>query len=122
MTIGSNELTEPAVHDVRHQSEGVEIDLSIPENLFYLRGHFPGEPVLPGVVQIDWAVQLADRYLDTGLGGARNFKVKFRSVITPGSDLTIALKKPAGNGRLSFEYRQGTNILSSGSIDLEKDR
>ena len=32
------------------------LTLRIPPNLFYLEGHFPGMPILPGVVQLHWAV------------------------------------------------------------------
>lgn len=122
MTTGSGGPTNPTVLSVRHFTRGVEIDFSIPEDLFFLQGHFPGRPILPGVVQVDWAVQLADRFLQTGIGGARQFKVKFKSLIAPGSDFLICLQKSADDRHLNFEYRQHSNVLSSGSIRLKTGR
>jgi 3-hydroxymyristoyl/3-hydroxydecanoyl-(acyl carrier protein) dehydratase len=31
--------------------------LRVPPTLEHFRGHFPGFPILPGVVQLDWAVR-----------------------------------------------------------------
>ena len=42
------------------------IALHVPRDLDYFAGHFPGAPVLPGVVQIQWALELARRYLGVG--------------------------------------------------------
>jgi 3-hydroxymyristoyl/3-hydroxydecanoyl-(acyl carrier protein) dehydratase len=109
---------EPDVTDIRTVADGIELDLFLPEALACFQGHFPGYAVLPGVTQIDWAVQYADRYLGTEIGGARRFQVKFRAIVRPGGPLTLRLIRPAGAGRLLFEFRQGDDIRSSGSIVL----
>ena len=31
--------------------------IRVPPALEHLRGHFPGFPILPGIVQLDWAVR-----------------------------------------------------------------
>ena len=64
-------MTQPDIDAVRELADGVELDLAIGPELIYFQGHFPGYPVLPGIVQIDWAVQLADQYLGTDIGAAR---------------------------------------------------
>jgi len=111
--------TGPDVRDVRSIPDGVELAIALPDTLAYFQGHFPGRPVLPGVVQIDWAVSLADRYLGTAIGAARNFQVKFRSIIPPGGTITLVLRRAAGDRRLLFEFRRGEDVLSSGSVRLE---
>lgn len=111
--------TEPIIQQVRKVTEGVEIDISLPPGLFYFQGHFPERPILPGVVQIDWAVLFADRYLGTNIKSARNFRVKFKSVIEPERSLTIILRQSSDNRTLKFEFRDETGMLSSGSIGLE---
>ena len=35
------------------------IEFILPQNLFYFKGHFQGRPVLPGFVQISWAIHYA---------------------------------------------------------------
>ena len=114
---GSVSSTEPEVEQVRFIEDGVELRLVLPEWLFYFQGHFPTRPILPGVAQIDWAVRMADRYLGTAIGGARQIRVKFRSVISPGP-LTLRLRRRSEGAKLDFEYVHGDAIVSFGTIDL----
>jgi 3-hydroxyacyl-[acyl-carrier-protein] dehydratase len=64
----------------------------------FLAGHFPGNPVLPGVIQLEALAQtgciavLADvRYADKLLlfGGVE--KVRWRRVVRPGDELTMTV-------------------------------
>ena len=119
---GPDRLTEPTIKDVRHTADGAEIDLILPEGLFYFQGHFPGRPILPGVVQIDWAVRFADRYLQTNIVSAQNFRVKFSSIIEPEQPITFVLQQSADKTKLDFELRDQDATLSAGSIRLEADR
>ena len=45
------------------QADRVEIVLSLDPALFWFRGHFAVQPLLPGVAQIDWAMHYATRLL-----------------------------------------------------------
>jgi 3-hydroxymyristoyl/3-hydroxydecanoyl-(acyl carrier protein) dehydratase len=111
--------TEPEIRAVRPLADGVELDLFIPLDLAQLDGHFPGMPIVPGVAQIDWAVKQADAHLKLGIGAAQAFQVKFRRVTVPDTVVTLALRHNAARRRLSFEYRCGDEVLSSGSIAVE---
>jgi 3-hydroxymyristoyl/3-hydroxydecanoyl-(acyl carrier protein) dehydratase len=111
--------TEPEICARRNLPDGVELDLHIPADLAQLEGHFPGRPVLAGVVQIDWAVMLASRYLGLSIAAAREFQVKFRTITTPEMQVTLLLRHLQAKRRLSFEYRADAKLLTSGSIALE---
>jgi len=79
------------------------------------QGHFPGDPVLPGVVQVDWAIRFGARAFGvqgTFLGLDR---VKFLQAIRPGETVLLALAAPAP-GRLDFQYTAGGDLKSSGSV------
>jgi 3-hydroxymyristoyl/3-hydroxydecanoyl-(acyl carrier protein) dehydratase len=82
------------------------------------RDHFPQHPILPGVVQVDWAVQLANQHLGLGLISAQDFQIKFRSIIRPGMIISISLRHDKASHRLSFDYRRQNEIMSSGVIKL----
>jgi 3-hydroxyacyl-[acyl-carrier-protein] dehydratase len=64
---------------------------------FWVRGHMPGFPLMPGVLMCEAAAQLASYYIKTqgilggdflAFGGMDN--VKFRGVVRPGDRLVIA--------------------------------
>lgn len=110
--------TEPETRAVRPLADGVELDLFIPHDLAQLDGHFPGMPIVPGVAQIDWAVTLADRHLNAGIGAAQDFQVKFRRVTVPGTLVTLSLRGNTARRRLTFAYRCGDETLSSGTIAI----
>lgn len=109
----------PETRAVRPLPDGVELDLFMSPDLVQLEGHFPGMPIVPGVAQIDWAVKLSDQHLGLGIGAARVFQVKFRRVSVPGTLVTLALRHNPARRRLSFEYRCGDDLLSTGSISVE---
>lgn len=93
----------------------VELDLRVPAELAYFDGHFPGSPILPGVVQLDWSVRYARERL--GLRGefsaAEN--LKFHSVIRPGAQLTLSLEGDGSKG-FHFNFFSETRKVSSGTL------
>jgi 3-hydroxymyristoyl/3-hydroxydecanoyl-(acyl carrier protein) dehydratase len=74
--------------------------------------------VLPGVIQIHWAIRLGDELLGTGCAAAWDFKVKFRRIIPPGEGLELSLSHDRSKNSLSFEYRQQGERASIGRIKL----
>jgi 3-hydroxyacyl-[acyl-carrier-protein] dehydratase len=70
------------------------------EEDFWVRGHIPGRPILPGVLQIEAAAQLTSYYFmesignppDTFIGFMGVDGVKFRGFVTPEDTLVVAAK------------------------------
>ena len=108
----------PEVREMRAVAGGTELDLFIPSDLAYLEGHFPGLPIVPGVVLIDWVVELAARHLAVPVEAGQTFAVKFRRVIGPGGPVTLSLRYVATRSQLGFEYRTGQQTLAGGTIDI----
>ncbi|MDD5065076.1 MAG: beta-hydroxyacyl-ACP dehydratase [Phycisphaerae bacterium] len=67
----------------------------ITENEFWIRGHIPGRPLMPGVIMIECAAQLLSffvRYIlgeDVFIGFASIDSAKFRATVLPGQRLLL---------------------------------
>ena len=111
-------VVDPVVVSERVDAATAEIVLTVPPDLDYLRGHFPGVPVVAGVVQISWAVAFARSRLGVAGEFAGMEQVKFQKVMTPGVTVTLALEYRAADGKLRFSFRAGDVRYSSGSLRL----
>jgi len=108
----------PILRGATRIADGAICQLVLTAEMACFGGHFPGMPVLPGVVQIDWAVRLGVLLLGTGQPVAERFQVKFKRVISPGQNLTLELRIDTQRRRLNFIYRSGAVIASLGHIEL----
>ena len=111
-------VVDPIVTSERVSPPSAEIELSIPADLDYLRGHFPGVPVVAGVVQIKWALELARSRLGVVGELAGIEQLKFHKVMTPGAAVTLVLEYRADGGSLRFSFGSGETRYSSGSLRL----
>ena len=89
---------------------------------FWVEGHIPGRPLMPGVIMLETGAQLAsfvsmnrmgkDKFL--GFTGADN--VKFRGQVVPGDRLIMLVKETRLNPRRFVSAVQG---MVNGSIVFE---
>jgi 3-hydroxymyristoyl/3-hydroxydecanoyl-(acyl carrier protein) dehydratase len=106
----------PEILAERAAPERVELDLRVPADLEYFAGHFPGAPVLPGVVQLDWCMRLARPRLRLRGRFRAAEQLKFLAPIGPEARVTLALELKASGARLDFRYFSQEKKLSSGTF------
>jgi 3-hydroxymyristoyl/3-hydroxydecanoyl-(acyl carrier protein) dehydratase len=94
----------------------VELELRVPPDLEYFAGHFPGLPILPGVVQIDWSVRLGCARLPVRGAFVAAEQLKFLSVVRPAAQLTLTLELNAGKTKMNFSYAGAGRKYSSGTL------
>lgn len=111
-------VVEPTVVAQRVTTPLAEIDVVVPPDLRYFDGHFPGAPVVPGVVQIKWALAFARRYLDVGGAFAGLERLKFQQLMTPGTRTTLTLEHAAAAHKVQFSFASGQVRYSSGRLLL----
>lgn len=85
----------------------------VTQNEFWVRGHIPGRPLMPGVLMLEASAQLCtyyykkttqdDRFL--GFGGIDN--VKFRGKVVPGDRLILIAKNKELRSRRAIFDTQG---------------
>lgn len=109
----------PDTQLVDNQTSAVTLSFAVPAGHEAFAGHFPGHPILPGVVQVDWAMRLAAQQLKLGNVYAHEVQIKFRDTITPDQPLELHLEYIAAKHQLRFTYSSGEQMKSTGKIRLE---
>ena len=105
----------PEIRSSERLARGVRLQLTIPVDLAYFVGHFPELPLLPGVIQVKWAIELGRELLQLSGTFRALSAVKFMRVIQPGEAITLTLEHSADMRQLDFEYVLGERQCSSGS-------
>jgi len=91
---------------------------------FWVRGHIPGRPLLPGVLMVESAAQLASilscllgiSQKDKFMGFSGIDKVKFRGTVIPGDKLITLIKCTDLNNRRAIFEAQG---IANGKLVFE---
>jgi 3-hydroxymyristoyl/3-hydroxydecanoyl-(acyl carrier protein) dehydratase len=79
-----------------------------------LPGHFPGRPVVPGVVLLDEVVAAISEWRGSAFVPAVFPAVKFLAPLLPGEGFIIRLQELAG--RIDFECVRDTTVLLRGTV------
>lgn len=116
-----DERREPRWLGVEYRDEhACRITLEVPEKLVYLQGHFAQQPVVPGVVIIQWAVSLAREFLTLTGSVQRLDRVKFPRLLRPGERVCLLLQhaNDARGEHLVFELTGPQGCHASGRMRL----
>ncbi|MBP0597859.1 acyl-CoA synthetase [Herbaspirillum sp. LeCh32-8] len=110
--------TLPDITELQRDVDAVRLSLRIPPDLLYFEGHFPGSPILPGVVQTDWALLLGRRYFEMPPRFLGVAALKFQRVVVPGAVVTLELQYDAAKSALSFRLHSEGGQHASGRFML----
>lgn len=91
-------------------------ELIVPPELLYFDGHFSIAPVLPGVVQVDWAIHYGRLHFGLAGGFAGMNAVKFQQMIRPGTPVQLELNWDEARRSLNFRYFSEAGAHASGRI------
>ena len=79
-------------------------------------GHFPGEPIVPGVAQLGLAQDLIREVTGNAHRLTAIRSLKLRRLIRPGEALDVRLGRPAADGALRFEMSCDGERVSQGAF------
>ncbi len=80
-------------------------------------GHFPGTPIVPGVVLLDEALHAIAAARSLSLRGCLLNNVKFLHPVTPGVAVSV-VHEVMPNGSIRFDILADTRKIASGSVLL----
>ncbi|MBS7458748.1 hypothetical protein [Coralloluteibacterium stylophorae] len=83
-----------------------------------LPGHFPGRPVVPGVLVLERVIEAAEAHAGLLPGALRLPQVKFLAPLLPDEAATICLE-PRAAGRLRFRVLRGATPIAQGELAWE---
>jgi len=81
-----------------------------------LPGHFPGTPVVPGVVVLDWVMKRFDEWRSDGARVAGLKQVKFHAPLLPGERADVLLEHDGAS--LNFRVARGGQPVAQGAFTL----
>lgn len=92
------------------------MQFTIPPDHPSLPGHFPGNPVVPGVVLLDRVLDALEAETGVKVGTLRLPQVKFMQPLLPGQTADVSLE---GNSpRWRFRVHHAERLIASGDIVL----
>lgn len=108
----------PIEKNISINETSATLDLYIPDDLFWFKGHFPMQPLLPGVVQLDWVVHYCEKLFAIKPTIEAIDIVKFQMPILPNDNLVLQINWLQESNKLQFTYTVGNKIASTGKIKL----
>jgi acyl-coenzyme A synthetase/AMP-(fatty) acid ligase len=108
----------PLLHGETRGPLSLVRELSVPEDLAFLEGHFEGFPVVPGVAQLGWVVEAAAAALGAAPRIAAVENLKFKEVLLPGQRFRLELEWSEARDLLRFHLAAGERVFSMGRLRL----
>jgi hypothetical protein len=96
-------------------ADGLCAMLFVERDLPVFAGHFPGNALLPGVLQIDWALTAAETFAGapatefSGMSG-----VKFKAPVRPATWLKLTLARRGSS--LAFSFTDSGGVCTEGKL------
>ncbi len=108
----------PRVLSQTREDGAIQLALAIDDDVVFFDGHFPGFPILPGVVQLEWAMHFARQNFAMPHDCMRLETIKFQQVIRPGTEVRLSLSFVSETGQLRFAFESESGRHASGRFVL----
>jgi len=105
----------------RSDKNEIEADIQVPSDSPWFDGHFPGEPILPGVAQIGMVFDAIRKARNQDLKISSVRRVRFKQIIRPDDKLKLIatlLKEDAG--AYHFRILVENEAVCSGVMTVEE--
>lgn len=114
------------INDVRRIGANVlEAEIAVPKDSVWFTGHFPGEPILPGIALIHTvyeAIEKDARERGESVSVPLLKKVRFTGPVRPGDNICLSLTGEDGSmkGLLTFKVAVSDKVICTGQVSVAK--
>lgn len=108
-------VAEPIMQNIIKTDSGVSADLTFLKDSVYFNGHFPGHPILPGVIQMHFVLMFIKQFFNVETNDYHILKLKFSNLILPDTPVHFELNRINEN-EFSFNFFDGDKKYSNGKI------
>jgi 3-hydroxyacyl-[acyl-carrier-protein] dehydratase len=99
----------------------ITAEVQVPPESSWFSGHFPGEPILPGIAQLGIVYDAVCRFREARPGISGLSRVKFKKIIRPRDRLNVSIVPKKGHeGSYAFRILAGEELACSGTLVLRK--
>jgi len=116
-----------SIKNLTHSDGNVNAGVVVNENSDILKGHFPGQPVVPGACMLQLVKEVLERSLEHKIQLKKADNIKFMSMIVPGGQSELQLiiyYKFAEDGanavQASLRSEEAICFKFQGSFEAEK--
>ncbi|HBA60704.1 MAG TPA: hypothetical protein DCZ92_07770 [Elusimicrobia bacterium] len=110
--------------ELRNPREGeLEAVFIFPAELAVFSGHFPGRPLVPGVLELEMARAVMERFTGAPLRIVSVDRAKFLREVKPGERIDALLAFSCSGGRFTVKARSAVGPEKAAHVELtlEKD-
>jgi 3-hydroxyacyl-[acyl-carrier-protein] dehydratase len=101
-------------------SDEISAEIQVPPDSFWFSGHFPGEPILPGIAQLGMVFDAINQSKRRNLKICSISRVRFKQLIRPNDLLRVfaSLRKDY-TGSYNFRIMAKEELVCSGVMKVE---
>lgn len=116
-----NGLWYRVIHQKRTHDGDVEVEIKILDHAGWFDGHFPGNPVLPGIAQLAVVNDILKDALEKTVRIERVSRVRFKQMVRPMDTLLVIVKiKENSNQSHGFRMMSGRELVCSGFVKIKE--
>jgi 3-hydroxymyristoyl/3-hydroxydecanoyl-(acyl carrier protein) dehydratase len=117
-----NRADTPGIQNEQRSAELIVRQLRVPTDLAGIEGHFEGDPLVPGVMQIGWALDAAAALLGEIPRVRRLDAIKFPTLLRPGTSVRLEVQLLDAGAKLRFTLSVDGEITATGRCVLAEPR
>ena len=112
----SADVVLPVVSQSQLSSSVAELTLLIPSDLIYLKGHFSEQPIVAGVVLVDWVAHFSQQFFAVKGAFKALKQLKFHQIIEPNERILLTLTHHPEKNSVVFAYTSEAGARASGHM------